>query len=334
MRAAVLEAFGRPLAIREVAEPQQRPGDVLVEVRAVGLCGTDLKLMSGAYPGTRLPLILGHEVAGVVLAGPAERPVGTRVACYIYDPCGRCRWCAAGQDTQCPSSGRIGFDHDGGLALRLRARSANTLPFGDDLAFGEAAAAMDAVTTVWRAIRARGALAAGDLVLVCGGGGLGLNAVQVAVSGGGRVAVIEPVADRREAALAAGAELAVDPAEVSVVREWSGGGADLGLEASGTRSGFDALADAIRPGGRMVCVGYRPGVEYALDSHRIVRTEVTLLGSRNGAREDARAALAAVESGSVKPKIAARFPLAAINEAIATLRDGGLAGRVLVEPQT
>jgi D-arabinose 1-dehydrogenase-like Zn-dependent alcohol dehydrogenase len=333
MRAAVIREFGRPLSLEERDEPSPGPGEVVLEVRAVGLCGTDLKIASGTYPGTRLPLVPGHEVAGVVVIGSRERPPGTRVACYIYDPCGGCRWCRAGQDTLCAASRRIGFDLDGGLALRLRVRADNTFPFADWLDFGAAAVAMDAVTTVWRAIRVRGALADGELLVIAGAGGLGLNAVQVAAGSGARVAVIDPVPERRLAALAAGAEIAVGSDEAGAILEWSEGGADLGVEASGVRAGFDALSASVRAGGRLVCVGYRPGVEYGLDSHQLVRRELTLLGSRNGAREDARQALAAVEAGSVKPAIAARFPLAEVNLAYRALGDGQLPGRVLVEPQ-
>lgn len=334
MQAAVLETFGEVLAIQEVAEPAQRDGDVIVEVRAVGICGTDLKIASGAYPGTRLPLIPGHEVAGVVVRGTPARPEGTPVACYIYDPCAECRWCRAGRDTLCPRSRRIGFDDNGGLAARIRIREVNALPFSEFLDFGEAATAMDAVTTVWRALRVRGELREGESVVIAGAGGLGLNAVRVATAGGGRVAVVEPLAGRRAAALEAGAEVATGPAEAAAaIREWAPDGADLGLEISGTREGFLAVAAAIRPGGRLVCVGYRPGLEYGLDSHHMVRSEVTILGSRNGSREDARAALAAVDSGVVKPKVGSRFPFHAVNEAFAALRTGEVQGRVVVEVQ-
>jgi D-arabinose 1-dehydrogenase-like Zn-dependent alcohol dehydrogenase len=124
----------------------------------------------------------------------------------------------------------------------------------------------------------------------------------------------------------------VEPADIERVREWSGGGADLGLEASGTRAGFEAAAECLRPGGRLVCCGYRPGVEYGLDSGRLVLEEITVLGSRAGSRDDARAALGALEDGTVKPYIMEQLDLSDANRALDLLREGKVLGRVVIRP--
>jgi D-arabinose 1-dehydrogenase-like Zn-dependent alcohol dehydrogenase len=331
MIAAVLREFGAPLELAEVPEPAPGPGEVLVEVRAVGLCGTDLKIMAGMLQPTPLPLIPGHEVAGVVAAGDSDLAPGTPVACYGYDPCGQCRWCLAGQETLCPRAPHIGFDLDGGLARFVLMKRRNLLPFGPAVSFEEAAVAMDAVLSPWRALRVRAQLQPGERVVVGGAGGLGLNGLQVAVGLGAPVAVIEPAPARRQVALELGAELAVTPEDAGQVVEWSEGGAPVGFEASGTRGGFDAVASCLRPGARLVCCGYRPGVEYGLDSAVLVLREITLVGSRNGSRADAREALGAVEQGSIRPLISRRLPLRDVERAFSLLRAAEEPGRIVVQ---
>jgi 2-desacetyl-2-hydroxyethyl bacteriochlorophyllide A dehydrogenase len=328
MRAAVLERFGEPLAVREVADPAPGPGEVLVRVRAVGLCGTDLKLRAGELPGVTLPLIPGHEVAGEIVAGAAGLETGQRVAAYHYEPCGRCRWCRAGQDTLCPTAGRVGRNRDGGLAELIVLRAENALPTTAE--FAAAAVAMDAVTTCWRALRKRAALRAGETVLIVGAGGVGLHAVQVAVGLGARIAAVDPSPAARQRALELGAELVLEPAEAESALEWSGGGVDVALEASGRTEAIEPILSCVAPGGRIVCCGYSPAGIHEIASQRLVLDELSLLGSRAGSREDAREALAAVEAGAIEPVIAERLALEDVNRALDAIAAGSVVGRLAV----
>jgi D-arabinose 1-dehydrogenase-like Zn-dependent alcohol dehydrogenase len=149
------------------------------------------------------------------------------------------------------------------------------------------------------------------------------------------VAVIDPAPGARELAVKLGAGLAVGPDELDAVRAWAGagGGVDLALETSGVRAGFDAAVAVLRPGGRVVCNGYQPGLEYGLDSRRLVLDEIDVLGSRVASREDARAALDAVERGDVRPHVSRTLPLARVNEALGLLRGGEVEGRLVLEPE-
>jgi D-arabinose 1-dehydrogenase-like Zn-dependent alcohol dehydrogenase len=214
------------------------------------------------------------------------------------------------------------------------AARANLLPFGDAIDATAAAVAMDAVTSPWGALHGRAAIQAGERLVVVGCGGLGLNAIQIATAAGARVAAVDPVAAHRELALANGAEIAVDPdqAAAGAVHGWAPGGADLALETSGRRAGFLTAAAALRAGGRVVCNGYQPGVEYGMDSARLVLEEITILGSRVGTLVDARDALAAVESGAVVPQIMRTAPLSDINEALDALAAGRVDGRIVITP--
>ena len=334
MTAAVCRTYGAPLALEQRDVPQPGPGEVLLRVDAVGLCATDLKTIGGALaPGTSLPLIPGHEVAGTVVRSDGDPALdGRRVAVYLYEHCGHCTWCRADRPTLCPEAVRIGIERDGGLATHMVAARENLLPFADDLDPAAAAIAMDAVTSPWGALHGRAKIEAGERLVVVGCGGLGLHGIQIARAAGAHVAGIDPNPRHRALALEHGAEVALDPADLPRVRDWAPEGADIALETSGRREGFQAGAAALRPGGRIVCNGYQPGVEYGLDSARLVLEEITILGSRVATREDTRRALAAVEAGDVTPQIMRRLPLADVNQALEALAAGRVDGRIVITP--
>lgn len=335
MRAAILREYGKELAVEEREPPVPAPGETLVRVCAVGLCGTDLKLCDGKLgPRVRLPLVPGHEVAGEVVGDGGEIPAGTRVACYVYESCGRCRWCRDGRETLCRSTVRLGLERDGGLAEYVAVPTANLIPFSDRLSFERAAVAMDSVTTPWAALRAHDAVRKGEHVLVVGAGGLGLNAIQIAVAAGARVAAVDVSPRSRVRAVELGAELALPPQDIDTVVAWSGGGVDVMVELSGSPRGFAAGVACVRPAGRVVLCGYAPGASFPLDSAAVVMGELALRGTRNASRVQAGEALAAVERGDVVPAIALRLPLDAVASGLRALRDGGLGGRVVIDPRT
>jgi D-arabinose 1-dehydrogenase-like Zn-dependent alcohol dehydrogenase len=204
-------------------------------------------------------------------------------------------------------------------------------PFSERLPYEVAAVSMDSVMSPWHALIGRARVQAGEAVVVVGAGGLGLSGIQIARHVGARVAAVDLIASHREEAVRLGAELAVAPAEVEQVKQWSGGGCDVGFEASGSRAGFDTAVACVRPGGRLVCCGYRPGIEYGLDSAYLVLQEITVLGSRAGSREDAQAALKVVEQGAIKPTIMGYLPIEQTNWALEQLKTGGALGRFVIQ---
>jgi D-arabinose 1-dehydrogenase-like Zn-dependent alcohol dehydrogenase len=332
MRAAVLRAYDTPLELCTVPRPELREGEALLEVAAVGLCGTDLKLLSGALDGlNQLPVIPGHEVAGTVVEGGGPELDGKRAACYLYESCGECRLCRAGHPTVCRSAVRIGTERDGGLATYMAVKRENLLPFADSLSFEDAAVTMDAVTAPWSALHGHADVGEGTLVVIVGAGGLGLHGIQIARNAGARVAVLDPSPGRCARALEIGAEIALSPADELQVAEWVGEGADVVLESSGVRAGFDAGARLARPGGRIVCNGYKPGVEYGVDSRDLVLDELEIVGSRLGPRRFAIDALAAVERGEVEPQVSKLMPFDQVNEAFAELAAGVVDGRIVIQ---
>ena len=189
---------------------------------------------------------------------------------------------------------------------------------------------MDAVVSPWRALMERARVRSGESVIVIGDGGLGLAGIQISRAAGARVAAVDPVPEHRAEAPRSGAELAVEPDSAKTLLEWTEpGGADVVYEASGTRAGLDVAAMLITPGGRVICNGWAPGVEYGLQSSKLVLKEITLIGSRTGTRRDVRAVLRALERGQVKP-VVEKISLKDINSAIARLKSRQVTGRFVV----
>lgn len=335
MLCAMIRTFGSPVEVTDVKDPEPGAGEVSVAVRAAGLCGTDLKIQSGAFD-LPLPLIPGHEIAGEIIAvgpGVPGSRIGECVACYYYSSCEECKHCASGQENLCSGVRRLGFERPGGMAERVICPSAAALPLPDGVSFPMAAAAMDALTTPLRALKSKLRVQPGESVLIVGAGGLGLNAVQVAVTLGAHVAVAEPMAARRARAIERGAECACSANGLGEIGTWERFPPDVVLEVSGTQAGLALGASAVRPGGRMGVLGYHPSTQLSLSSQRLVLDEVEIQGIRGGSREFAREALQRLARAELSIDIGPVMALADINSAYDMLRSGKQTGRIIVAPR-
>jgi 6-hydroxycyclohex-1-ene-1-carbonyl-CoA dehydrogenase len=268
-----LETPGAPLVARPLALPDPGPGDALVEVLACGLCHTDLGFADGSVrPNHALPLVLGHEVVGrVIAAGPRTRiAVGTQVIVPAVLPCGTCAFCRAGRGNACPDQKMPGNDIHGGFATHMLVPAAPLVPLpaggnGDVRALSVVA---DAVSTAYQAVR-RADVQPGDLVIVVGGGGVGGFVVQIAHALGARVAVCDVKADRLTLMQQHGAEIAIDvtgttpqdarKAIAAATRGWSVPSLRTRIfECSGTKPGQLLAFAQLARGATLVQVGYTP----------------------------------------------------------------------------
>ena len=258
MRVARLHGPG-DVRLADEAVPQPGPGQSLVEVTAVGLCGSDLHWYSQAGIGdARLeqPLVLGHEFAGVVRGGPDD---GRLVAVDPAIVCGGCPLCRAGQRNLCPAVRFAGHGRvDGGLRefVTWPADLLHPLPEGMSAVQG---ALLEPLGVALHALDL-GHLRAGASVGVFGCGPIGLLLVQLARSlVAGAVVATDPLPHRRRAALHSGADQAWDPAEdaaLAGIGSVTGGlGVDVAFEVAGTQAAVDTAVAAVRPGGRVVLVG-------------------------------------------------------------------------------
>lgn len=336
MQAMVLKAFGQPLELEERPVPEPGPGEVLVQVEACGVCGTDLKIVAGKLPNINPPRIPGHEIAGriaAVGAGVRHLRPGQRVTCYYYVTCGTCRNCRTGRETICTDfRGRLGFERDGGFAEYVLVPEENCLILPDGIRAEDAAVLEDAVATPYHALVTRGGLSAGESVVVMGVGGLGIHAVQVAKAAGAAVLAVD--IDERHLDLArdygADSTLRYEPEGYQAAVARLVGAPDMVLETVSRPETIEANAKVLRPGGRLVMVGYSPGVLLQLETAHVVLSEVTLIGSRAAGRHEVARAIELVARGAVRPVIHRRFRLAEVNEALEALRQGATVGRAVV----
>jgi len=267
MRAAVLTAYRQPLELQELPEPECPADGVVLRLLASGVCRSDWHAWSGSDPDVVLPQIPGHEYCGEVVA-VGERVqrwrVGERAIAPFILACGACVDCAAGNQTVCPTQVVPGFTAPGSFAERIAAPRADAnltpLPAGMDPAL--AAALGCRVTTAWHALTGRAALRAGEWLAIFGTGGIGLSALLLGRALGARVVAVDVVPDKLELARALGAEATVDAREGApweAVREASGGGAHVAVEALGVEETTVGALRSLRKLGRMVQVGMPAG---------------------------------------------------------------------------
>ena len=182
MRALRLDTVGRPVVAVDLPTPTPGPGEVVVRVRAAGICHSDAHYRAGRSASLVPPVTLGHEVAGEVSAlgaGVTTHAVGDRVCLHYLVTCGRCAHCVAGREQFCPSGKMIGHHRDGGHAEYIVVPARNAVPLPAEIPFTHGAVLMCSSATSLHALR-RGRFAAGETVAVIGIGGLGISAVQLA----------------------------------------------------------------------------------------------------------------------------------------------------------
>jgi Zn-dependent alcohol dehydrogenase len=355
VKAALLEAPGRPLAVVDDVEIEApRPGFVRVRVRHCGICHSDLSVVDGKFPSP-LPIVLGHEAAGVVDAvgeGVAGLAPGDHVVLTPVPPCGTCYWCVRSQPALCVNTvglltsalpdGRTGLSRRGQLVYRglnlaafaeytvVHATAAVKIPA--EVPLDVACVIGCAVQTGAGAVLNAARVVEGATVLVLGLGGIGLSAVQGArLAGAARILASDPVAARREVAKRFGATELLDPTHEDVVaraRELTGGiGVDYAFETAGIAALVPVALAAARNGGTAVAVGappidqnidLGPGAIFAVSAKTLMGT---ILGHSNSLLEIPRL-VALWQAGrlDLEGLITARRPLSEINEAMDDLR--------------
>jgi L-iditol 2-dehydrogenase len=318
MKAMVLRAPNE-LTRGDVARPEVREGDVLVRILHSGICGTDLKIFSGAIPA-RYPLIMGHEMVG-------ELANGERV---IVDPvlnCGRCFHCGIGQTNLCPNGGLIGRETDGGFgefAVVPRAQVFR-LPDSIDLAV----APLIQVATTCLHAQERAAVGEGESVAVIGLGVSGQLHVQIAKArGAGKVVGVSRSRFKNDLARKLGADVTVEAgarAVNEVLEETEGRGADVVIECTGVMASIAEAIRMVRPGGRIVLFGITNETRADLPFYDLYFKELTLIHNRAATARDFPATIDLVERRALKldPLVTHRMALEELGSALSLLEDGG-----------
>ena len=334
MRAAVLNEPG-DLEIREMPVPEPGHGEVLVRVRACGVCGSDLEIRDHGWlqDGAEYPLIPGHEWTGEVVAtGPETSAfeVGDRVADETHGGCGYCRNCKRGRYTACLNYGRhdrghrhYGFTVDGGYATYCAIRERNLHRLPEELSFREGTLITTAACSLYGVERA--GVEAGDTVAILGPGPIGLTAVQCARLRGAREVVVTGTReDRLTVARELGADHTVNVREedpVEALRDLTDGvGPDVVLETAGVHETIRQAIEVVRPAGRVGIVGNPGKEETPISAQAIVNGDLDVYGvkaqGQNAAHRTAR--LMARPDFDADPLITHTFDLDDLHEAMAT----------------
>ncbi|MGW0966817.1 zinc-dependent alcohol dehydrogenase family protein [Streptomyces sp. NPDC002516] len=345
MRAVVFERYGEPAGVREVADPVPAEHGVVVRVEATGLCRSDWHGWMGHDPDITLPHVPGHELAGLIEAVGAgvtgHRP-GDRVTVPFVCACGSCPACAAGDQQVCERQTQPGFTHWGSFAqyVALDHADVNLIPLPGELSFATAASLGCRFATAFRAVVAQGRAAPGEWVAVHGCGGVGLSAVMIAAASGARVVAVDvspaalDLARRFGAAECVDASAVADPAEA--VRELTGGGAHVSLDALGSPGTCAASVDGLRRRGRHVQVGLLPSPTGAtpVPMARVIALELELLGSHGMAAHAYPPLLELVRSGVLRPDllVTSAISLDAAPAALAAMGSAPGSGVTVIEP--
>lgn len=326
MQAALLHERATRLALATLPDPAPAAGEVVLRVRAAGVCGSDLGFLAGLRlpPGVASPIVLGHEVAGEVEAlGPGVtgwRP-GDRVVVNPYGACGACHACRAGRRSICARPSVLGLHRQGGFAERVAVPAGALHRLPERVPFVQGAIVPDAVSTPYHALVSRGRLAAGQSVAVIGAGGLGYHAVLLA-----RLLGASPIVTvtRRARNLGMETVVAEGPEAARAVRRLTGGlGADLVVDTVGAPETVRTAAQSARIGGTVVVVGVSDAPLTLVPSAHLVRYEIDLKGAYGADPDEIDAVLALVGDGrlDLSRSVSRRCTLDDLPDAVAALRE-------------
>jgi len=342
MDAVVLTQFGAAdyLAVQSVPDPHPGPGEVLLRVRACGVCYHDVINRRGSLPRTSVPAILGHEVAGEVIeVGPGVETwkVGDRAATLQRLSCGACPSCLSGRKSLCKRDNRFfGEELAGGYATKMVApiHGIGHVPAG--IPWEVAATVCCTAGTAVHVLRTRGRVQPGETVLVTGAsGGVGLQTVQLARLDGAHVIAVTSSATKVDALHNAGAhEVVVAPTLdfASKVRKLTGGeGVNVAIEIVGSAT-FAQTLKAMAPGGRVVVVGNLESGTIDLNPGLVIVKELEILGAYATTQEELETALQLTSQGLLTPFVTEVLPLRDAASAHVRLENRKVAGRLVLSP--
>lgn len=305
-------------SLAEIADAVPRPGEVLLRVRMVGFCGTDLNTFRGRNAMVEFPRIIGHEVAAEVVSEGSDLPVGTLVALSPYSNCGTCPACIGGRPNACQFNQTMGVQRDGAMTSYVSIPRERL--FTGRLSMRELCL-VEPLTVGFHAV-ARGRVTASDTVAIWGCGGIGLGAIAASAFRGANTVAIDMDDEKLRIAGKAGAKHLINTETEDCharLQEITGGhGPHVCIEAIGLPQTFRAAVEEVAFTGRVVYIGYsKEPVSY--ETRLFVQKELDILGSRNALPEDFRQVIRMLEGGTfpVDETVTAVVPLAEAGKLLA-----------------
>ncbi|MCW5731848.1 MAG: alcohol dehydrogenase catalytic domain-containing protein [Alphaproteobacteria bacterium] len=340
-------SFGEQLKEAREPDPEPKGAEVLLRIEASGVCHSDLHLWEGYFDmgagkklpfGSALPLTLGHEIAGEVLAvGPEASgvKVGDRRVVFPWIGCGQCAFCRAGDEHLCGKPQALGINRHGGYADRvLVPHSRYLIDFAGvpaELACTLACSGL----TAFGALKKVGRLAEGQRLLIVGAGGVGMAAVRLAEIVTGQAPIVADIDDAKlAAAKAAGAAEVINTREDGAAKKifgMSGGGVAAALDFVGSEPSVNFAVGALKKGGRLFIVGLFGGL-LSMPIPMFPFRVIQIGGSYVGSLADMQELVALARSGRVQPIPITRRPLAEASRTLEDLKAGRIVGRVVLAP--
>ncbi len=319
------------LSIEDIPVPEPKPGYLLVRLKSAGICGSDIHYVKGEFQYSKVPIIPGHEGAGVVeIAGDnSEFREGDRVVINYISSCGKCEYCKAGKSNLCDNLELIGFDRDGTWAEYVVVPERGLVRLPKNISFEEGAISGCALVTPFHAIKMSG-LSSGETVAVIGLGGVGINAIPIArTMGADKIIGIDIDPPKLEIARSYGADLVINPLETDPVRviKEEIGGVDVSFEFVGSINTMMQALEITKKGGRAVLVGLTKG-SLPLPLPELLFDEKAIITSIDHNKEDLEELLELMKRGELSfPKsISDTIDLAHVPDLVGEMLSGEYKG--------
>jgi len=331
MKAAVFHGGDKGLKIEDIPIPQIGDDQILVKVAACGVCHTDLHYIEHGVPTFKKPpIVLGHEASGVVEkigAKVTNVKTGQRVLIPAVLTCGHCSACRWGRENICSNMTMLGNHFDGAYAEFVAVPAKDVLDLPASIPLEEASIIADALSTPYHAVKNRAQVKPGDVVVVFGCGGVGINAVQLASAAGGYVIAVDINPRKLQWAAEFGAAKTIDASKVERVskeiKKLTGGGADIAMEVIGNPRTIEEAFESVRVGGRLCVVGYTHEA-ISVVAGKIMFKELEVVGSLGCRPVDYVPLIRMVEEGKIDlgRLVTHRFSLDDIGSAFEVMKEG------------
>ena len=343
-----LVAFGKPLEARERPMPEPDGTQVLLRVRRAGVCHSDIHISEGYFDlgeegqlrmadrGMKLPMAMGHEILGeVIAAGPEaeDAPIGQTMLVHPWIGCGECRACAEGRENDCARMNAIGIVRDGGYATHVLVDHPKFLVDVEGLDPDIVTPYSCSGITVYNALKKAGPVAEDEWLAIMGAGGLGLNAVAIARAMGHERIVSVDIDDRKlQAAIEMGADAVLNGGRedaLAELRRITGNRLLAVVDTVGAPATSRLAVHALAKTGRYVVVGLYGG-DFKMPLPWLPQKAMTVRGSYVGSCNDLRELIELVRTGKVKPIPVSSRPLSEVSDTLEDLKAGRITGRVVL----